>query len=36
MLISGGNFSGTYIIMAKTPDKKVSAFIVEMQRYFFW
>jgi alkylation response protein AidB-like acyl-CoA dehydrogenase len=28
MLISGGSFSRIYIIMAKTPDKKVSAFIV--------
>jgi hypothetical protein len=28
MLISRGSFSGTYIIMAKTSDKKVSAFIV--------
>ena len=29
MLISGGNFSGTYIIMAKKPYKNVSAsFIV--------
>jgi alkylation response protein AidB-like acyl-CoA dehydrogenase len=28
MFISGGSFSGTYIVMAKTQDKKVSAFIV--------
>jgi isobutyryl-CoA dehydrogenase len=28
MFISGGSFSGTYIVMAKTADKKVSAFIV--------
>ena len=28
MFISGGSFSGTYIIMVKTPDKKVSEFIV--------
>lgn len=28
MFISGGSFSGTYIVMAKTDEKKVSTFIV--------
>lgn len=28
MFISGGSYSGTYIVMAKTEDKKVSTFIV--------
>jgi alkylation response protein AidB-like acyl-CoA dehydrogenase len=28
MFISGGSYSGTYIVMAKTLDKKVSTFIV--------
>lgn len=28
MFISGGSFSGTYIVMAKTDQKKVSTFIV--------
>ena len=28
MFISGGSFSGKYIVMAKTEDKKVSTFIV--------
>ena len=28
MFISGGSFSGTYIVMAKTGEKAVSTFIV--------
>jgi alkylation response protein AidB-like acyl-CoA dehydrogenase len=28
MFISGGSYSGTYIVMAKTEDKKVSAFLI--------
>lgn len=28
MFISGGSYSGTYIVMAKTQDKKVSTFVV--------
>jgi alkylation response protein AidB-like acyl-CoA dehydrogenase len=28
MFISGGSYSGTYIVMAKTSDTKVSTFIV--------
>lgn len=28
MFISGGSFAGTYIVMAKTDQKKISTFIV--------